>query len=140
LARVLPGIFEGSQRKKEMIKPLRKYHYWFWRLMAIVLPIVFALALLLRPLSRVQAIESSDFYFRLTTSNGKCIVSIQLLNPLRAPSCVVYATANTGEKIILGTINSIGNYTFTSSLRIESVSLFDAINKKEIASHRFTNE
>jgi len=35
-----------------MIKPLRTYHFFIWRILALVLPILFVLAILLRPESK----------------------------------------------------------------------------------------
>jgi hypothetical protein len=32
-----------------MIRPLRRYHYYLWRVLAILLPVLFILAILWRP-------------------------------------------------------------------------------------------
>lgn len=35
-----------------MIRPLRRYHYYVWRLLALLLPLLFILAILWRPVQK----------------------------------------------------------------------------------------
>jgi hypothetical protein len=123
-----------------MIRPLREYHFFAWRVLAVVLPASFCLTILLRPdySSKYNRSNAQDFSFEVTKlQNKKGRLTIELKNSLRIPSCAVYL-ALPGQNSLLGKINDIGTYHFDIPLDGEAatVRLYDPIHKKEIAETR----
>lgn len=118
-----------------MIRPLRKYHFYVWRIWGIVLPLCFILALSFRPTSPSQYNPvTDDFAFavkKLTNSSSQ--LTVELRNALRAPSCLVYVSSGSDD-ILLGTIGHKGSYQFEfqDSGKKISIRLYDAIHKKDI--------
>jgi hypothetical protein len=120
-----------------MIRPLRRYHFFVWRIVAVILPILFIAALYFRPTHRVDYKRSEkDFTFeveRLTNSTAQ--VNIHVINPLKVASCVAYQVDATRD-ILLGTLDHTGKHSFNVShinsgeLRIK---LMDVLHQKEIA-------
>src|SRR5690242_12024848 len=115
-----------------MIRPLRKYHFQIWRSLALVLPMAFVLALVLRPISQNVQAKANEFHFDFTKSNGQGSIKITLSNPLQSPSCLVFALPKSGGKLLLGTITHEGMYEFACPEKIAAIELFDAIHRKEI--------
>ena len=119
-----------------MVKPLRKYHFILWRILAIVLPVTFVIAILMRPHSIVnyKRIEN-DFSFsvkKIADSTVQVIINVK--NPLKVPSCLVYASFPSKD-ILLGTLDHQGVYKFEIKRRDDEdirVKLYDAIHKREI--------
>jgi hypothetical protein len=119
-----------------MIKPLRSYHYSIWRVLAIALPVVFCLAIVLRPESRpgYDKANKEDFSFTIIKlSNGTGRLTVELKNPLRVPSCVVYLSSPEQNQL-LGKIDQLGSYHFDIPLKDQPVNiqLYDPIHKREI--------
>ncbi len=118
-----------------MIRPLRKYHFYLWRIWGVVLPLCFILALLFRPASPSQYNPgTSDFAFavkKLTNSSSQ--LTVELRNTLRAPSCLVYVSSGSDD-LLLGTIDHKGSYQFEfpDSGKKISIRLYDAIHKRDI--------
>ena len=129
-----------------MIRPLRSYHFFIWRVLALVLPVVFCLAIVLRPESRpgYATLKQGDFSFTITKlSNDTGRLTVELKNPLKVPSCVVYL-ASPSQNQLLGKIDQLGSYHFDIPLKKEPVSiqLYDPIHKKEITRQKvsYSNE
>ena len=120
-----------------MIKPLRKYHFLLWRVFVLVLPIVFTMALVLRPVTKNAAPSEKDFEFNVVATDSLSSITIEVLNPIPAASCVVYAHSLDEKKYLLGSLSNTGHYEFQCFAPIVSVSLYDAIREKEIIAHRF---
>lgn len=120
-----------------MIRPLRKYHFIVWRVFALVLPIGFTMALVLRPISKDSLPSEKNFEFNIVATDSLSSISIDVFNPIQAASCVVYAHSAGEKKYLLGSLNGAGHYLFQCSSPIVSVSLYDAIREKEIITHRF---
>jgi hypothetical protein len=123
-----------------MIKPLRKYHFIVWRVFALVLPIAFTMALVLRPISRNSLPNEKDFEFNIVATDSHSSISVDVFNPIQAASCVVYAHSADEKKYLLGSLNNTGHYSFRCSAPIVSVSLYDAIRQREIITHRFQKQ
>lgn len=122
-----------------MIRPLRRYHFIVWQIAAAALPTLFALAILFRPASPPQGNAPDDFSFAVNkAADSLWRVSITLNNPLQTPSCLVYGEAG-GQKILLGQLNTEGEYSFTVVKQLDRVILFDAIHQKEITTFPITN-
>lgn len=123
-----------------MIKSLRTYHFNIWRGFALVLPLAFTLALVLRPTSMRSSAGRNKFTFDLKKLKDESIISIRLTNPLQSPSCLIYALPKSGEKKLLGAINRPGEHIFTYSGEIVAVQLYDLIRHKEIHTHYFDHD
>src|SRR5258708_2060708 len=119
-----------------MIRPLRKYHFIVWRVFALVLPIAFTMALVLRPTSKNSLANEKDFEFNIVATDSLSSISIDVYNPIQAASCVVYAHSAGEKKYLLGNLTKTGHYSFQCSAPIVSVSLYDAIREREIITHR----
>jgi hypothetical protein len=119
-----------------MVKPLRKYHYMIWRLLAILLPFVFIMAIVVRP--AIYSTEKTGD--ELVTANvsphtdSTFVVTITVGRPINVPSCVVILSTSEKE-MLLGTLNRQGRYTFIvpSFAGEGSLNLVDAIHQKRIA-------
>ena len=125
-----------------MIRPLRKYHFFIWRLAAFLLPLLFFLAIWLRPNSfeNYQGFEN-DFSFnlkKLTDSTAQVIIDVK--NSLKVPSCLVYVSFSTKD-VLLGTLNRRGLYNFEVKTKEQEIRLrlYDAIHKREIALIQLTD-
>lgn len=119
-----------------MIRPLRTYHFFVWRVLAIALPVVFCLAIVLRPESRpgYDKARDEDVTFTITKlSNDTGRLTVELTSPLKVPSCAVYISSPSQNQL-LGKIDQLGSYHFDIPLKEPhvSVQLFDPIHKREI--------
>ena len=119
-----------------MIRPLRRCHFFIWRILVVVFPILFCLAILLRPASTSEHddINEVDFSFMLSTlTTDMNRLTVELKNPLRVPSCIVYASYDSRE-LLLGKLDRKGSYHFDipTTPKAITVRLYDAIHKKEI--------
>lgn len=122
-----------------MIRPLRKYHFIVWQIAAVILPVLFALAIFFRPASVAQGNAPDDFSIAVTKApDSLWRVSISLRNQLRTPSCLVYGEAG-GRKILLGQLDKQGEYSFTVVMQLSRIILFDAIHQREITTFPVTN-
>lgn len=118
-----------------MIRPLRKYHFFIWRILAFLLPIIFVAAIVFRP----NSISKYDFMendFRFTTrklTDTTAQLTVELTQALPVPSCLVYISTNSKD-ILLGKIDHRGLYhfEFPTKQNTTTVKLYDAIHKKEI--------
>ena len=119
-----------------MIRPLRSYHFFIWRVLAVVLPVVFCLAIFLRPESRpgYDKVSEADFSFTITKlSNDTGRLTVELKNSLKVPSCVVYLLSPP-QNLLLGKIDHVGSHHFDIPLTTKTVSvqLYDPIHSIEI--------
>jgi hypothetical protein len=119
-----------------MIRPLRKYHFLIWRILAVLLPVVFCLAIVLRSESpkEHEQINKDDFGFKitkLTSDSGQ--LTIEVRNSLTVPSCLVYLSSPP-QNILLGKIDQTGSYHFDTPIfeKAVTIRLYDPIHKKEI--------
>jgi hypothetical protein len=119
-----------------MIKPLRRYHFVLWRLLAVVMPVLFVSAIWLRPDPGpdYRSVEK-DFSFRLHhLSDSTSRIDIDVKNSLRVPSCVVYASV-TSQDLLLGQIGQKGTYHFEIENKSHDnvqLRLYDPLHKREI--------
>jgi hypothetical protein len=115
-----------------MIKPLRKYHFVLWRCLAFALPLLFVLAIVFRPNPIERQYAAEDFSWKINSdSDSIWVVSVAVNNPLQFPSCLVYAEGGT-QKLLLGQLDGVGDYTFHAPAQIVRIRLFDAIHQKDI--------
>jgi hypothetical protein len=118
-----------------MIRPLRKFHFYLWRIWGIVLPLCFIFALLFRPASPNQYNPiTDDFAFAVKKlTNSSSLLTVELRNTLRAPSCLVYVSSGSDD-ILLGTIDHKGSYQFEfpDTGKKISIRLYDALHKRDI--------
>jgi hypothetical protein len=102
----------------------------------ITTPVVFVLAIVLRPMPSSNYVQSeNDFAFRVEKmTNSTAQLSVELINSLKEPSCLVYVSFNSDD-ILLGKIDRQGIYKFelpTDNKGSVTVRLYDAIHKKVI--------
>ena len=119
-----------------MTRSLRGYHFFIWRVLAVLLPVVFCLAIFLRPESSpgYDKVNKEDFSFTITKlSNDRGRLTVELKNSLKVPSCVVYLSSRSQNQL-LGKIDRQGSYHFDIPLKEQHVSiqLYDPIHKREI--------
>ncbi len=121
-----------------MVRRLRKYHFYSWRLIAVFLPIAFVSAIIFRPdVNASRAVETNLVYVAeldlLSDSTAK--LRIKILHPLQAPSCLVMHGTK-GNEVTLGLLSGIGEYNFpiTRTGSTETIRFFDPIYKKDLYS------
>ena len=119
-----------------MTRSLRGYHFFIWRVLAVLLPVVFCLAIFLRPESPqgYDKVNEEDFSFTIAKlSNDRGRLTVELKNSLKVPSCVVYLSSRSQNQL-LGKIDRQGSYHFDIPLKEQHVSiqLYDPIHKREI--------
>ncbi len=138
LAGIVKEIFIDQQI---MIRALRKKHVRIWVSVLAVIPALVTMAMFMRPQLPAAHVkkEESDFRFTVATAKELTSVTISLMQPLKAASCLVVLKAN-GKETILGKITNVGDYTFGIHQRIISsdatIQLIDFVRNKEIASYR----
>jgi hypothetical protein len=125
-----------------MIRPLRRYHFVLWRILTVVLPVFFILALWLRPASGENYLSvEKDFSFGIEAlSDSTSQISIDVKNALKVPSCVVYASVAT-RNILLGKLEQKGTYHFEIENKSHGdiqLRLFDPLHNKEIVTVSLT--
>ncbi len=125
-----------------MIKPLRKYHFFIWRILAVLLPVTFVAAILLRPNSFVDHQQKeNDFSFSIKTlTDSTAQIKINVKNALKVPSCLVYASLSS-EDVLLGKIENRGLHNFEIKTQVEksvSIRLYDAVHQREIMHAQLT--
>lgn len=127
-------IYCSHKNKRKWL--IRKYHFIIWRILAIALPVTFAAAILMRPRFVVnQHRIENDFSFsvkKIADSTVQVIINVK--NPLKVPSCLVYASF-ASKDILLGTLDHQGLYKFEIKKQDDQdihVKLYDVIHKREI--------
>jgi hypothetical protein len=118
-----------------MVRTLRKYHFYAWRIFGIALPLFFAAAIIYRPHSNSNYNRhKDDFHFSARKlTNSSIALTVTLANALRAPSCLVYAKSENDE-ILLGKIGQRGTYNFViPAAQSITVRLYDPIRDMDIA-------
>ena len=117
-----------------MIKPLRTFHFFLWRIVALVIPVLFALAVIFRPTSSERDHLPEDFSWRTEHDSDSTLnILVSVKSPLRVPSCLLYGEGERG-RILLGQLDSMGDYKFNAPTTITQLLLFDEIHQKEITS------
>jgi hypothetical protein len=122
-----------------MIRPLRKYHLAVWRFLAVLLPLVFIAAILVRPLghSGVKFKYGDDTFSATIESktDSTSVVTVTVLRPVKTPSCVAILSTPSRETV-LGTLNRPGVYTFVVAKGEQdaTLNLRDAIRQRSIMS------
>lgn len=124
-----------------MIRPLRKYHFFIWRIIAVMLPVIFFLAIVFRPdsISKYAQVKD-DFSFSVKKlTNSMARLTVELKNPLQVPSCLVYISLNSKD-VLLGKVDQKGSYDFEIPATQESITvrLYDGIHKQEITRTELT--
>ena len=129
-------IFEVAKWNPQMIKPLRKYHYMIWRLWAILLPIGFVIAIVVRPAIRsTENVDEEAFTANIApATDSTSVITILVGKPIQEPSCVVILSSPQNETV-LGTLNRQGRYNFIVPTfdGAGTLNLVDAIRQKKIA-------
>lgn len=118
-----------------MIKPLRKYHFLVWRLWAVLLPIAFVVAIIVRPVQApTRKVDEEAFTANIVTNNDSTfVVTIQVGKPIKVPSCVAILSLSQKD-VVLGTLDRQGRYNFTIPTfdGPAILNLVDAIHQKTI--------
>jgi hypothetical protein len=131
-----------------MIYRLRKRHFINWVLLAVTLPILFAVALMAIPKEEFgTTIQSqnpdltevaSDHILTIRTPSNNNGFELTLKEALKAPAVLVYLSSNNSpesieEAILLGQIDSRGVYYYSYKLESgQSVLLYDPIKQQVI--------
>jgi hypothetical protein len=120
-----------------MIKPLRNYHFLLWHILAVLLPLVFVAALMVRPsLPERLSIPKETFEAkRMTLSDSTSMILITVNRPLTVPSCLLFNVSGKKE-ILLGKLDHQGPYRFIVATpdKIITLKFFDAIHQRTITS------
>ncbi len=111
-----------------MIKPLRTYHFYLWRIWVVLLPLGFILALWVIPRNQTSVHPSSvaikgettlvyhapspccDFNLRQTTGVPGYQLELVLKKQLKVPACLVYL--RTDKDQLIGQLGQVGTYYF----------------------------
>lgn len=117
-----------------MIKPLRSLHFVVWRVLALGVPIALVLALFVRPERQAELKNVDNFRFTSFRQDSSFQITIDVLNPLTTPSCLVYAV-DEQQRILLGKIGTKGKFILNSPINTKYILLFDGIHKKEIMTY-----
>lgn len=119
-----------------MIKPLRKYHFIAWRVIAITLPLAFTLAMAFRPRIKLAKTYGKECIIQTKqVTDSTLIISIEVRNPIRVPNCLVYAQVN-GKNLLVGNITTTGIYSFDAPVTAKAIILFDKIHHVELKNQR----
>ena len=118
-----------------MIKPLRKYHLVIWLVLALLLPLFFAMAILFRP-SDTSSIETGDNGFSATiesNTDSTYLFTLDVGKPVKTPSCVIIRS-NQSRDLDVGTLDRQAIYTFVTPRvgLLATLKLWDAIPHKSI--------
>jgi hypothetical protein len=90
------------------------------------------LSIVFRPKSIERQYAAEDFSWKINSdSDSIWVVSVSVKNPLQFPSCLVYAECKE-QNILLGQLDSVGDYIFETPAQIVRIRLFDAIHQKDI--------
>jgi len=120
-----------------MIKPLRKYHFAIWQLLAVLLPLFFIMAVVIRPSVPSPKVFPHNAFGAMIESNtdSTYLVTIEVEHFIKAPSCVIILS-NTTTELALGIVDGQGTYSFVIE-KVElpaTVKLWDAIHHRAIDS------
>jgi hypothetical protein len=106
--------------------------------MALALPALFVFSIVFRPIPLERQRAAEDFFLKINSdSDSTKIISLFVKNPLKYPSCLVYADSKE-QSVLLGQLDSMGAYTFKVPAPLVSVRLFDAIHRKDITEFSIT--
>lgn len=94
-------------------------------------PLLFTIALLWRPHQSRREFEKADFSVSFYQTDSSYSVSVQVKNPLRVPVCLVRAKTKK-EKLLLGSVDKVGTYSFKTPLSVESIELVDEIHQSTL--------
>ena len=124
-----------------MIKPLRKYHFVIWHVLAVLLPLFFIVAVLFRPVAPSGKATGNNKFSATIESNtdSTSLVTLDVGKFIKTPSCVVILS-NPSREWVLGTLDRQGIYTFVTP-KIElpaTLKLWDAIHDSSIDSVALT--
>ena len=125
-----------------MIRPLRKYHFFLWRIVAFLLPILFVAAIYFRPpVESDYKRDKNDFSFNVRTlTDSTAQINIDVNNPLKTASCVVFLSLSSRD-ILLGKLERQGKHRFQINHPIDKdirIRLFDILHQKEITKVQLT--
>ncbi|MDT0605444.1 hypothetical protein [Croceitalea rosinachiae] len=113
-----------------MIASQRKSHKYVWLIIAIVIPVMLFFAIKDLDFSTTSNNSKKE---QLTASFNHSKVQIQLRQPLQSPSPLVYElNANGKPGKILGQLNGIGNYKFSTSSTAKGIVVKDGIKNEEL--------
>ena len=120
-----------------MIRPLRKYHFTIWSILAVLLPLVYIVAILVRPPGQ-STVKYGDDTFSATIeskTDSTSIVTVNVLRPLKTPSCVAILSTPSRETV-LGTFDRPGVYNFVVPKvdQVATLNLRDAVHQRSIMS------
>lgn len=126
-----------------MIRPLRKYHSMIWHLLAVMLPLCFIMAVVVRP-SIPPTVRSEPGVIKGSIAAGTDstdVVTIETRRTVTTPSCVVSLSTGDGE-VVLGTVGQPGSYTFVTR-KVElpaTLKFWDAIHHRSLDSVALTEK
>jgi hypothetical protein len=106
-----------------------------WRLLAVLLPLVFVAAIIVRPVhAPTTKVDEEAFTANIVAdTDSTFVVTIQVGKPIKVPSCVAILSS-TQKDVVLGTLDRQGVYNF-SIPTFEGpahLNVVDAIHQKKI--------
>jgi len=120
-----------------MIKPLRIYHYWYWRLSLILMPLMFIVVIGVRSNVDEGNYSMSEIKFdKFQVSDTTFQINIHIDPNLRFSSCLILGEKRVRKKILLGKIDDVGSYSIFVTNEIQSIVLSDTIRKTDLAIYR----
>lgn len=119
-----------------MIASQRRLHKFVWMGLAIVVPFLMFFAIKNLSFKTHKEIQLNNERL-ITTFNGET-VKIELIEPLKTPSAVIYQLDTSGRKDkVLGQIESLGTYEYPVSGPTMGIVIVDEIKNEEIFKIRF---
>ena len=119
-----------------MIASQRRIHKFIWIGIVIVVPFLMFFAIKDLNFRTLKTIPSSNEKL-VATFNGEK-VQIELIEPLKAPSTVVYELDSSGKKgKVLGQMGSLGTYEYQVSESTIGIVVVDEIKNEDILKIKF---
>ena len=121
-----------------MNKPLRKYHFVTWHLLAGLLPLIFVMAIVVRPATPLKISDDTiDLSATIDShTDSTSVISINV-GDIKGVSCVAIVSNQSHETVL--TLNGGGVHKFIIS-KIDppfTLKLCDTIHKRSITSIAF---
>lgn len=122
---------EIVQIKTTMISSQRKAHKFIWLGIVVIIPILLFFAIrdleFSSPFAKNQLPQEE-----LSVSLDRPLVKVHLHRPLKSPSVLVYELDSKGKRgAVLGQLQGVGTYTFSTAPKSKGILIFDEIKKEE---------
>ncbi len=128
-----------------MILTQRKRHLYLWGVFAMILPVLFVLAILVIPQEKIESPQASSpekITINYSHTPQGSLLEVNILQPLSVPGCLVLLsddkTRNPETAVTVGEVSGMGSYQFQLPT-LEStpgyVLIFNPFN--QVVTHQF---